>query len=565
MQTMKKSMKYMGVLFISLLMMAMMAMPTLAAGASDKTDVKITGFGDKTPTVTLYQIWKGNYEGSQFTWDKATGTTDLYGSGDSENPTAEKINEIAAGLKSNNITPYATVTNGTISGGTYTANVGAGVYIAVITPAAGDDTVYNPILLAASYDGTVLKYQDKAVDISDQYLSAISTAKVKSSTPGVVKKAKATTDTTKTDGDNQTASVGQVVTYTVTPTMPQYPSNAVDKTFYFSDTLSKGLTFDYSSLTVKWNGKDLTANAAGEFKDGNTVIAKAKESGNGFNLYFEYDNLNYLAPTLEYKAVLNKDAVVGTQGNDNTINMYYTNKPSEGSTYKNLDKPPQEGSGYKHKEDKEVVYTYQISFKKTGVGNEADKLPGAVFGIYSDEACTQLVDTVTTNENGYAISTQVGYGKYWVKEIKAPAGYSLNTNKYPVESEWTSVTTKTTGATITTEYTSNIDEATEKTQVGWLKGNVFYDMNNKPSGSDTEVLAAYVKGTTTTTATSTSFTENQAAGSGTFTLSDIPNTKTPSLPSTGSIGTYLFTIAGVALIVFAGYVLMRDKKQKANK
>lgn len=559
-----------ALLMTMLLVLALVAMPALAVpGPTDTVDVSITGFGDKTPTVTLYQVWQGDYSGAQFAWDKVSGTEGIYTSSEgAEVPVASEVHNAANQLQAGTMTAHQEITNGTITGGTYTANVGAGVYIAVITPADGDKTIYNPVLLAASYDGSVLKFADNPVDITQNFVGNVTgTAQVKTSTPTVDKEASATPDTTIPDqGDNQTASVGQVITYTVTPTMPMYPAGVKNETFYFSDTLSEGLTFDFSSLTVKWNGKDLVANAAGEFKDGDTLIAKASQpSGvNGFNLYFDYDNLQYITPTLEYKAVLNENAVVGVDGNPNKVEMYYTNQPSQGDTYENLTSKPQEGNGIQKEEKEEKVYTYQVSFLKKGTGDDAAKLAGAVFGVYSDEACTKLVDTVTTNENGYAISTQVGYGQYWIKELKAPAGYALNSTVYPVTSQWTTATTTTSSTTITTEYTSNIDEAEVKTQAGWLKDNVFYNLDNKPAGSDTEVVPAYIKGTTTNTSSSTSFTSNTGGGSGTIMLDDILNTKTPSLPSTGSIGTYLFTLIGVAVIAFAiGLVIVTKKKRNS--
>ena len=46
------------------------------------------------------------------------------------------------------------------------------------------------------------------------------------------------------------------------------------------------------------------------------------------------------------------------------------------------------------------------------------------------QSATKLIDKVTTNENGYAVSTNVGAGDYWVKELVAPTGYSLNDQTY---------------------------------------------------------------------------------------------------------------------------------------
>ena len=54
------------------------------------------------------------------------------------------------------------------------------------------------------------------------------------------------------------------------------------------------------------------------------------------------------------------------------------------------------------------------------------KLAGAVYGIYSDSGCTNKVDTMTTDGNGYAKSGALVAGTYYVKEITAPKGYVLS-------------------------------------------------------------------------------------------------------------------------------------------
>lgn len=56
-------------------------------------------------------------------------------------------------------------------------------------------------------------------------------------------------------------------------------------------------------------------------------------------------------------------------------------------------------------------------------------LPGAVYGVYSDETCTTLVVTLETDENGTA-SALLEHGTYWVKEIKAPKGYRFDYTVY---------------------------------------------------------------------------------------------------------------------------------------
>ena len=65
------------------------------------------------------------------------------------------------------------------------------------------------------------------------------------------------------------------------------------------------------------------------------------------------------------------------------------------------------------------------------------KLAGAVFGIYRDQACTDLILKMPpTNEKG---ATKAELTKtqdtVYIKETTAPKGYKLNTNSYNVNLE----------------------------------------------------------------------------------------------------------------------------------
>jgi uncharacterized surface anchored protein len=61
-------------------------------------------------------------------------------------------------------------------------------------------------------------------------------------------------------------------------------------------------------------------------------------------------------------------------------------------------------------------------------GNSCYSLRGAVYGVYTDAACTKKIGEITTNANGYGfLQKRVSPdGKYYAKEIKAPEGYALS-------------------------------------------------------------------------------------------------------------------------------------------
>ena len=60
------------------------------------------------------------------------------------------------------------------------------------------------------------------------------------------------------------------------------------------------------------------------------------------------------------------------------------------------------------------------------------KLPNAEFGIYGDEECNNLIETLVTDENGEVISSNLPFGTYYVREIKPPDGYEKNEEIYSI-------------------------------------------------------------------------------------------------------------------------------------
>lgn len=85
-----------------------------------------------------------------------------------------------------------------------------------------------------------------------------------------------------------------------------------------------------------------------------------------------------------------------------------------------------------------VRSTVTIKLKKSSTlygittNNSCYSLEGAQYGLYADSACTKYVAGFILNANGEATLTNVTPGVYCLKEIKAPKGYALNTQKYTV-------------------------------------------------------------------------------------------------------------------------------------
>ena len=58
-------------------------------------------------------------------------------------------------------------------------------------------------------------------------------------------------------------------------------------------------------------------------------------------------------------------------------------------------------------------------------------LSNAVFEIYNES--NELIDTITTDENGIAVLEKLRYGKYFIKEIQAPDGYIVSKDIKEIE------------------------------------------------------------------------------------------------------------------------------------
>lgn len=609
-----KKMKKIFAVILSLAMILGMSLTSFAAqvesgvaNEKDTAQVKIENISGNA-TVTLYQVAEGVYGPSGkglIRYDYFDGFTPLSGQ-----PTSGDINALYQEIlnrksKDNLIADIQSKVNGT-----YTSKeLNAGAYIAIITE-ADDGTVYNPVLLTVSYnENGVLEGGD--VNLTAGYIFG-STAVAKKSTPDVDKEI---IDGTTPDGDRDTASVGDVITYQITPTMPSYPENATNKTFFFADTMSKGLTFIFDSLQIAFENDADKAIESTKNPDGTitfttdregeeVVIATAKEGNNGFYLNFDYDalvynsqseledddvdnmaiviNQNVYIPVVKYSAVLNDDAVVGNPGNPNDARMYYSHEPNNGSTFEPTDENPEpngETPGVTKKEDKEVVYTYQLAFLKTGEGDDAAKLAGAVFGIYTDENCTKLVDVVKTNTDGYAVSSKVSAGEYFIKELVAPEGYHLNDKVYSITANWKSTTTTITTESREWKYTTDKSESEDGVQIGWIdtKGtentedDVFYALDEHDGSALLPAYTVYDK----TVVTTSSKIETAGEGGGTASsiidiadgdkqVSSIPNTRLASLPSTGGIGTTIFTVGGCAIMIIAAGLYFASRRKASR-
>ncbi|MDO4307035.1 MAG: SpaH/EbpB family LPXTG-anchored major pilin [Eubacteriales bacterium] len=370
---------------------------------------------------------------------------------------------------------------------------------------------------------------------------------------------KPTLEKTVKDGatyDNETsASIGELVEWKVEASVP---SKIGEMSVYeLKDTMSAGLTYEPANadLTVSADKNiDLVEN------DDYTVVApKVNTKGGIWTITFTKTGKTKLAKgeatllTVTFKTRLNEDAKIandGKAGNLNTAGLLYSNNivPTN-ELYPNQPKEPTKETI----EDQATVYTFGIGVEKIDGKNESTKLADVTFDLYkysgsktSDITESDLADdgkiipiaevtsgtvgvykvdangsaVLTTDENGNITVNGLEEGKYYLVETKTNEGYNLL--KDPVEVEL--AVTFTTKTTTTTSI----------------------DANGK------------VTTTSVTTDTFTGGTSNNG-----IIKTTIKNNKGFELPSTGGMGTIIFTFGGIALALAGVMIIMASRKKTA--
>jgi len=331
-------------------------------------------------------------------------------------------------------------------------------------------------------------------------------------------------------------SIGDEIPYRITVDVPKNITKL--KTFTVTDTPTN-LTDDVDSIEIKCNDAAVTADAY-------TKVA----GGDGFTIKFNpaqmaaYEGQQLV---ITYNATLKSSADNTTVGNQNTAKLEYSKNitPNTTTDPDNPNKNKEEGKNTI--ENSTVVYTFAVKIEKTGEdGSTYKPLAGVKFDLYQEVAdgtpdaipgtsvpagldnskSWKKITTLETKSDGTVTHKGLSNGTYYLVETETNTGYNLL--KKPIE------------VTLSVQYT-----ITQSTTSSWVE-----------DGNGQKQVKSEITETTFTSADSTT---QQG-----IKVQTVINKKGFTLPTTGGIGTFVFTFAGIAMMAAAVILLITGKKKKAE-
>lgn len=431
------------------------------------------------------------------------------------------------------------------AGQNVTVTLSPGYYLFVDTQSVEGDDAYNSALL----------------QITNQTI----TIKKKYDVPTVDKAVKDKEDGEL--GDAVDVGIGDKAYFVLTGTLPMNLDDYDSYTYIFHDEFSDGLKYN-GDIKVYLAGKndDGTPDAGSkeEITSGFTVTPETAPATGGGKLMVTFADLKKVSGVtadsiiiVEYSATLTDKAEIGNPGNPNTVKLEYSNNPNTSG-----DGEPSTGET---PDDTAYVFTYELDGTKVDGKTPDKKLKDAEFILFrlkegetelsytevdgkkipanveyalvdngtgkltgwTEDRAAATADTNVLKSNGEGEFKIAGLdaGAYYLEETKAPAGY--NQLKEPVK--------------LTIQ--ADIDQGDDETK-------------KDPSLTKVEIVTPDEDGNDVVT-------EGDKTN-GAVSL-EVQNNAGALLPSTGGMGTTLFYIAGAALVLAAGVLLMMKRRTDAGK
>ena len=509
---------------LRLIVLALAAVLLLAGTALAANEYTITA-PNNGHTYAVYQIFTGDYSDgilSNIKWGQNSANRDGANVGDA--------------------VPDAVIEELTDTTGSDTDKLAIiSSYVNLQSTAVGTITNGNALTVPGGY--YLIKDVDNSLeaDSNDSYTLYIVevvnnvTIEPKADVPVFEKKVQDINDSAETTAsswqDSADHDIGDHVSFQLKATLP---SRLLDYSVYkvvFTDTLSKGFTYDNNAV-VKIDGNVVTENF--------TITQSTYNEETGTTITFSCNDImkidgitlnNSSVITIEYTATLNENAVLGSAGNPNEAKLVYSNNPNytgEGENSPTGETP----------KDTVIVFTYETIVNKVTKNPDYDSeapgsqqyipLTGAKFTLEKYDKATDTWKPLATvkNDQGTTFTfTGLDDGLYRLTETTTPTGYNtIDPIYFTITAEHA---TESVNPTLTSLTASQTDES----------------------------------GANLTSGLVATFTPVLSDGS---VSTDIVNNQGSTLPETGGMGTTIFYVVG-GLLVVGAVVLLITKKRMSQK
>lgn len=549
---MKRAKKLLAVLLALAMVLGMSATAFATGGSQSKAT--ITGVEDEEGvTVTAYKIISYNSDGYYFevldgTIGKSQSADQKYpvltpSSGDVQNLYYNKMDQLKSTATAVTFNKDETTKNYTCD------NLEPGTWLVVVN--GSKNWIYNPAIISVGVGENGNEYG--TLNLDTETWNDGTEVYLKKDNPTITKTAEAASGNSDVKG----TQYGDILKFTISADIPAYTSEKQDIQYSIKDTLT-GLTIvssdEYPVTVIVGEGAGDPAESAIAQAKVSSVIQDGSTSFevNDFDRDFLIRNANKKI-TIQYYAKVTSTELINVDRLKNTAELKYSNNTTTGessnSTSANTkhytfgidtqvtgwkDSGSTVSTGEFVKIDDKGTISYNITDGVPTVSKgDATALGGAEFQLHigSEDGALftdkQGLTTFTTNEDGRLQIVGLDDGvDYYLVETKAPTGYTLNGTSVKVRIEAT--------------YKEGTDELTGY-QVN-IGGDITYYGYDIVTGK-TDCLND----------------KDHPSNPHGF-----KNTKLTELPSTGGIGTTIFTIGGCIIMICAAGLFFVSRRKKAE-
>lgn len=511
-----KKLKRMMAVLLAMVMALAMSVTVFAAGGQGSLKVEVNANNTlKGQTLNVYKLFDLSVNGTNYAYT----VNETYKAGiiDVLNLTEEdpkpdsaalytKISELKEGTDVQNFadafTTYALTHN-------LTATNTSGKITSEVTDYTFNNLAYGYYLV---YQTGTKELQSSLVSVDKAEGTEVD---LKGEAPSITKDAKDPVN----DNPIDSVEIGQIVKYVITGTIPD-TTGYESYVYKIKDTLTTGLDFVKNAQGTAQ--EDTNYSVTVQIKDGASSTQNAVLSGD-VNRIMTLDLSQWIKDnqkskgsefTVTYYAKVNANAVVTEK---NSASLEYGNDPGNTTTTTPV---------------QEKTPTFPLQIKKFADG--VNYLEGATFRIYRSETDAQ--------QNQNAIAVTGSDGSYTVNPVHVGAGLSYDM------------------VSASTEVSSGFNLKLN----GLAAGDYWIVETDAPDGYNG--VTAPIKVTVTVSADNdvNKWTISQNGTAVSDKVIDIENSTGSILPGTGGMGTILFTVIGVALVIAVAGSFVVSRRRKAE-